>query len=72
MSQDDGDICWQKFKLRFSDVVRDVIRFAKFIPGFQTLDLDDQVSLVKGGGFEVSVADRRSRSLHFTVISGQA
>jgi len=59
-----GDLCWQKFKLRFSEVLRDVIRFAKFIPGFQTLDLDDQVSLVKGGAFEV----RASNLLTFLCI----
>lgn len=48
-----GDMCWQKFKSRFNDVVRDVIRYAKQIPGFAELDLDDQIALLKGGGFEV-------------------
>ena len=49
-----GDICWQKFKMRFNDIVRDVVRFAQKIPGFTGLDLDDQVCLIKGGSFEVS------------------
>ena len=48
-----NDLCWQKFKLRFNEIVRDVIRFAKAIPGFAELDLEDQISLLKGGGFEV-------------------
>ena len=48
-----ADLCWQRFKTRFNEVVRDVIRFAKKIPGFMTLDLEDQVSLIKGGCFEV-------------------
>jgi hypothetical protein len=48
-----GDICWQKFKQRFNEIIRDVIRFAKLLPGFADLDLDDQIALLKGGGFEV-------------------
>ena len=48
-----SDICWHKFKTRFNSMVKDVIRFAKKIPGFSTFDLDDQVSLIKGGCFEV-------------------
>ena len=50
-----NQLCWQRFKTRFNDVVRDVIKFAKKVPGFTALDLDDQVSLIKGGCFEVSV-----------------
>ena len=44
-------------------MVRDVIRFAKKVPGFTALDLDDQVSLIKGGCFEVSVFRRKIYSL---------
>ena len=51
----DGNSCWQKFQQRFNEIVRDVIRFAKFIPGFTELDLNDQISLLKGAGFEVIV-----------------
>jgi len=50
----DNEMCWQKFQQRFSEIVRDVIRFAKFIPGFTELDLNDQISLLKGAGFEVT------------------
>jgi len=45
---------WQRFQQRFNEIVRDVIRFAKFIPGFTELDLNDQISLLKGAGFEVT------------------
>jgi len=45
---------WQKFQQSFNEIVRDVIRFAKFIPGFTELDLNDQISLLKGAGFEVN------------------
>jgi len=50
----EGDSCWQKFQERFNEIVRDVVRFAKFIPGFSELDLNDQISLLKGAGFEVT------------------
>ena len=50
------------FKTRFNDVVRDVIKFAKKVPGFTALDLDDQVSLIKGGCFEVSNVQGKSLS----------
>jgi hypothetical protein len=50
----ESDLCWQRFKTRFNEVVRDVIHFAKKIPGFSVLDLDDQVCLIKGGCFEVA------------------
>ena len=49
-----NQLSWQRFKTRFNDVVRDVIKFAKKVPGFTALDLDDQVKLIKGGCFEVS------------------
>jgi len=61
----DGDSCWQRFQKRFSEIVRDVIRFAKFIPGFAELDLDDQISLLKGAGFEVIFA---AESLHDDIL----
>jgi len=61
----DAENCWQKFQQRFNEIVRDVIRFAKFIPGFTDLDLNDQISLLKGAGFEVSASIRFIfRTLH--------
>jgi len=59
-SNNSGDTCWQKFQHRFNEIVRDVIRFAKFIPGFTELDLNDQVSLLKGAGFEVNGTNFRN------------
>ena len=53
LQTDTGSACWQQFKYRFNEVVRDVIRFAKKIPGFTNLVLEDQISLIKGGCFEV-------------------
>lgn len=53
MLQDESDMCWQRFKTRFNDIVRDTIRFAKKIPGFSQLEMEDQLSLIKGGCFEV-------------------
>jgi len=50
----DSEACRQKFQQRVNEIVRDVIRFAKFIPGFTELDLNDQISLLKGAGFEVT------------------
>jgi hypothetical protein len=46
-------MCWQLFKKRFSDIIRDVVQFAKKIPGFVELDLSEQVHLIKHGSFEV-------------------
>ena len=48
-----ADLCWQKFRTRFSEVVRSVIHFSKRIPGFLQLSIEDQLCLVKGGAFEV-------------------
>ena len=56
--------CWQRFKSRFNEIVRDVIRFAKKIPSFSDLDIEDQVNLIKGGCFEV-----RHKMKHFHFVS---
>ena len=60
-SKSTSDLYWNCFKTRFNEIVRDVIHFAKKIPTFSTLELPDQVNLIKGGCFEVSSA--RSFSL---------
>jgi len=57
-----GSNCWNVFQQRFNEIVRDVIRFAKFIPGFTELDMNDQISLLKGAGFEVIVAKYHNTS----------
>ena len=67
----DSATCWQKFQHRFNEIVRDVIRFAKFIPGFTELDLNDQIALLKGAGFEVTrcFAYKKSGNIMRTILS---
>lgn len=44
---------WEEFSMSFTPAVREVVEFAKRIPGFQDLLQHDQVSLLKAGTFEV-------------------
>ncbi|KAA0705948.1 Nuclear receptor subfamily 1 group D member 1 [Triplophysa tibetana] len=44
---------WEDFSLSFTPAVREVVEFAKHIPGFNTLSQNDQVTLLKAGTFEV-------------------
>ncbi|XP_038832571.1 nuclear receptor subfamily 1 group D member 2-like isoform X2 [Salvelinus namaycush] len=44
---------WEEFSLSFIPAVREVVGFAKRIPGFRDLPEYDQVSLLKNGTFEV-------------------
>uniref|UniRef100_A0A672S168 Nuclear receptor subfamily 1 group D member 1 n=1 Tax=Sinocyclocheilus grahami TaxID=75366 RepID=A0A672S168_SINGR len=44
---------WEDFSLCFTPAVREVVEFAKHIPGFSTLSQNDQVTLLKAGTFEV-------------------
>ncbi|XP_059800957.1 nuclear receptor subfamily 1 group D member 2a isoform X2 [Hypanus sabinus] len=44
---------WEEFSRSFTPAVREVVEFAKRIPGFQDLSQHDQVSLLKAGTFEV-------------------
>ena len=53
LASGESDACWERFRTRFSVIVRDVIQFAQRIPEFTSLDLDDQISLIRGGAFEV-------------------
>lgn len=46
---------WEEFSMSFTPAVREVVEFAKRIPGFRDLPEHDQVSLLKAGTFEVSV-----------------
>nr|CAG4638328.1 EOG090X036X [Cyclestheria hislopi] len=43
----------QDFSERFSPAIRDVVEFAKRLPGFALLAQDDQVTLLRAGVFEV-------------------
>ncbi|XP_071320674.1 nuclear receptor subfamily 1 group D member 1 isoform X3 [Trachinotus anak] len=44
---------WGDFSLSFTPAVREVVEFAKHIPGFSALSQNDQVTLLKAGTFEV-------------------
>ncbi|KAM9457805.1 nuclear receptor subfamily 1 group D member 1 [Clarias gariepinus] len=44
---------WEDFSLSFTPAVREVVEFAKHIPGFSTLSQNDQITLLKAGTFEV-------------------
>uniref|UniRef100_A0A8C1NWI4 Nuclear receptor subfamily 1 group D member 1 n=1 Tax=Cyprinus carpio TaxID=7962 RepID=A0A8C1NWI4_CYPCA len=65
---------WEDFSLSFTPAVREVVEFAKNIPGFSTLPQNDQVTLLKAGTFEVlmvrfsSLFNVKERSVTF--ISG--
>lgn len=47
---------WEDFSMSFTPAVREVVEFAKHIPGFRDLSQHDQVTLLKAGTFEVSRA----------------
>lgn len=44
---------WEDFSLSFTPAVKEVVEFAKQIPGFGALCPRDQVTLLKAGTFEV-------------------
>lgn len=44
---------WESFSNCFTPAVKEVVEFAKGIPGFQTLSQQDQVMLLKSGTFQV-------------------
>lgn len=48
-----GQDVWEEFSHSFTPAVREVVEFAKKIPGFRELSQHDQVSLLKAGTFEV-------------------
>ncbi|XP_016341289.1 nuclear receptor subfamily 1 group D member 2-like isoform X2 [Sinocyclocheilus anshuiensis] len=48
-----GHEIWEEFSKSFIPAVREVVEFAKRIPGFQDLSQHDQVHLLKAGTFEV-------------------
>uniref|UniRef100_A0A3B5L867 Nuclear receptor subfamily 1, group D, member 2b n=1 Tax=Xiphophorus couchianus TaxID=32473 RepID=A0A3B5L867_9TELE len=50
-----GQDVWEEFSHSFTPAVREVVEFAKKIPGFRELSQHDQVSLLKAGTFEVLV-----------------
>ncbi|KAM6967562.1 nuclear receptor subfamily 1 group D member 2a [Aplochiton taeniatus] len=66
---------WEEFSMSFAPAVREVVEFAKRIPGFRDLSEHDQVSLLKAGTFEVlmvrfaSLFDKAERTVTF--LSGK-
>ncbi|KAJ8354480.1 hypothetical protein SKAU_G00220470 [Synaphobranchus kaupii] len=66
---------WEEFSMSFTPAVREVVEFAKSIPGFRDLSQHDQVSLLKAGTFEVlvvrfaSLFDIKDRTVTF--LSGK-
>ncbi|XP_071203536.1 nuclear receptor subfamily 1 group D member 1-like [Salvelinus alpinus] len=48
-----GQQIWESFSQCFTPAVREVVEFAKGIPGFQELSQHDQVMLLKSGTFQV-------------------
>ena len=45
---------WESFSQCFTPAVKEVVEFAKSIPGFQNLSQHDQVMLLKSGTFQVA------------------
>ncbi|MBN3298662.1 NR1D2 protein, partial [Amia calva] len=70
-----GHDIWEEFSMSFTPAVREVVEFAKRIPGFRDLSQHDQVSLLKAGTFEVlmvrfaSLFDAKDRTVTF--LSGK-
>ncbi|XP_061110625.1 nuclear receptor subfamily 1 group D member 2-like [Conger conger] len=70
-----GQGVWAQFSRSFTPAVREVVEFAKRVPGFRDLSQSDQVSLLKAGTFEVlvvrfsSLFDASDRTVTF--LSGQ-
>ncbi|XP_051577365.1 nuclear receptor subfamily 1 group D member 2-like [Myxocyprinus asiaticus] len=70
-----GHEIWEEFSRGFIPAVREVVEFAKRIPGFQDLSQNDQVNLLKAGTFEVlmvrfvSLFDVKERTVSF--LSGR-
>jgi hypothetical protein len=48
-----GEVCWQGFQSLLNTTIQDTVTFAKKVPGFSRLQQEDQISLIKGGCFEV-------------------
>ncbi|XP_077430221.1 nuclear receptor subfamily 1 group D member 1-like [Vanacampus margaritifer] len=66
---------WESFSQCFTPAVKEVVEFAKSIPGFQTLSQQDQVMLLKSGTFQVlmvrfcSLFDPKEKTVTF--LNGQ-
>lgn len=59
---------WEEFSMSFTPAVREVVEFAKRIPGFRDLSEHDQVSLLKAGTFEVREQKLNTNILCYFVL----
>ncbi|KAM4689617.1 nuclear receptor subfamily 1 group D member 2 isoform 2-T2 [Discoglossus pictus] len=50
-----GPQIWEEFSMSFTPAVKEVVEFAKRIPGFKDLSQHDQVNLLKAGTFEIDL-----------------
>nr|XP_056713371.1 nuclear receptor subfamily 1 group D member 2 [Euleptes europaea] len=70
-----GHEIWEEFSMSFTPAVKEVVEFAKRVPGFRDLSQHDQVNLLKAGTFEVlmvrfaSLFDAKERTVTF--LSGR-
>nr|XP_033785846.1 nuclear receptor subfamily 1 group D member 2 isoform X2 [Geotrypetes seraphini] len=70
-----GQQIWEEFSMSFTPAVKEVVEFAKRVPGFKELSQHDQVNLLKAGTFEVlmvrfaSLFDVKERTVTF--LSGK-
>ncbi|KAF6017378.1 Hr46 [Bugula neritina] len=46
---------WEKFAAKMTGTIQQIIEFAKLTPGFNSLDQDDQIMVLKGAGYEMVV-----------------
>ena len=53
--QKSGHEIWEEFSMSFTPAVKEVVEFAKRIPGFRDLSQHDQVNLLKAGTFEIGL-----------------
>lgn len=51
-----GQEVWEEFSMSFTPAVKEVVEFAKRVPGFRDLSQHDQVNLLKAGTFEVNIS----------------
>lgn len=59
---------WESFSQCFTPAVKEVVEFAKSIPGFQTLSQHDQVMLLKSGTFQVRPDDQITEVCSFELF----
>ncbi|XP_078520578.1 nuclear receptor subfamily 1 group D member 2 [Lissotriton helveticus] len=70
-----GQQVWEEFAMSFTPAVKEVVEFAKRIPGFCDLSQPDQINLLKAGTLEVlmvrfaSLFDAKERAVTF--LSGK-